>query len=62
MPSELERADEVFLTGTAAEVTPVGRIGDLHFRPGTLCRRMIEDFTALTQAESAGPARVGAGG
>ena len=62
MPSELERADEVFLTGTAAEVTPVGRIGDLHFQPGTLCRRMIEDFTALTQAESAGPARVGAGG
>ena len=62
MPSELERADEVFLTGTAAEVTPVGKIGDLRFQPGAICRWMIEDFTALTQAENAGPAHIGAGG
>lgn len=62
MPEELERADEVFLTGTAAEVTPVGQIGDWHFRPGRICRWMIDDFTALTQAESLAPARVGAAG
>ena len=62
MPAELERADEVFLTGTAAEVTPVGRIGDLHFQPGRICRWMIDDFTALTQAGEAAPARVGAAG
>ncbi len=62
MPAELERADEVFLTGTAAEVTPVGRIGGMHFQPGRICRWMIEDFTALTEAEKAAPARIGAGG
>ena len=62
MPAELERADEVFLTGTAAEVTPVGQIGGLHFQPGQVCRWMIEDFTALTEAEKAAPARIGAGG
>ena len=27
MPDELAKTDEVFLTGTAAEVTPVGEIG-----------------------------------
>jgi len=51
MPEELEKADEVFLTGTAAEVTPVGQIGDLHFQPGQICRWMMDDFTALTRAE-----------
>jgi branched-chain amino acid aminotransferase len=60
MPEELEKADEVFLTGTAAEVTPVGQIGDLHFQPGTVCRMMMDDYTALTganpQAAQAGAA------
>jgi len=55
MPAELERADEVFLTGTAAEVTPVGQIGNMHFQPGQICRWMIDDFTTLTQAEQAAP-------
>jgi branched-subunit amino acid aminotransferase/4-amino-4-deoxychorismate lyase len=27
MPPELQKADEVFLTGSAAEVTPVGALG-----------------------------------
>ena len=62
MPGELARADEVFLTGTAAEVTPVGQIGDLHFQPGRICRLMIDDFTALTQAVQSAPADVRAAG
>ena len=52
MPDELSKADEIFVTGTAAEVTPVGQIGDLHFQPGAMCRLMMDDFTALTRAES----------
>ena len=43
---DLERADEVFITGTAAEVTPVGQIDELHFQPGRLCDRLMDDFAA----------------
>ena len=47
-PDELAKADEVFLTGSAAEVTPVGEIigehGHYRFTPGTICRLMWEDY------------------
>ena len=41
---DLDKADEVFITGTAAEVTPVGRIGERHFQPGRLCRSLMDDY------------------
>jgi branched-chain amino acid aminotransferase len=45
---ELGKADEVFLTSSAAEVTPVGEIigeiGQYRFTPGTICRLMWEDY------------------
>jgi len=48
MPEELAEADEVFLTGSAAEVTPVGEVIGEHvhyrFTPGTICRLMWEDY------------------
>lgn len=47
-PAELERASEIFLTGTAAEITPVGEIGGLRFTPGPLTRRMIDRYSVLT--------------
>lgn len=46
-PDELRSASEVFLTGTAAEITPVARIGDLYFSPGSICRAMIDAYTAV---------------
>jgi branched-chain amino acid aminotransferase len=47
MPEELARTQEVFLCGTAAEVTPVSEIGEYKFTPGTICRQMVEDFGKL---------------
>jgi branched-chain amino acid aminotransferase len=48
MPEELGKADEVFLTGTAAEVTPVGEIDGYRFTPGAVTKRLIEDFDRAT--------------
>jgi branched-chain amino acid aminotransferase len=44
MPEELAKAQEVFLTGTAAEVTPVREIDQYRFTPGPVCKMLIEDF------------------
>jgi branched-chain amino acid aminotransferase len=44
MPEEMANASECFLTGTAAEVTPVSVIGDYTFTPGDVCRHMMEDY------------------
>ena len=45
---ELEKADEVFVTGTAAEVTPVSQIGKYIFKPSSICKKMIEEYTKIT--------------
>lgn len=50
MPDELAKADEVFLTGTAAEVTPVGQIGDWHFTPGAVTNALINAYTTAVGA------------
>jgi branched-chain amino acid aminotransferase len=47
MPEELAKTDEVFLTGTAAEVTPVGQIGEYRFTPGAVCKRLVEAYDGL---------------
>jgi len=46
-PNELMAASEVFLAGTAAEVTPVRRIGAQDFTPGSITETLMQDFTAL---------------
>ena len=44
MPDEIAAATEVFLTGTAAEVTPVGEIDGHVFTPGETTRTLMEDY------------------
>ena len=46
-PNELENALEIFVTGTAAEVTPVGKIDDLKFNVGEITKTLREDYEAL---------------
>ena len=49
MPDELDAFEECFLTGTGAEVTPVGEIGPYTFKPATISRQLIEDYAAEVQ-------------
>jgi branched-chain amino acid aminotransferase len=44
MPDELESFNECFITGTAAEVTPVSEIGPYAFKPGNITVTLMEDY------------------
>ena len=46
MPEELANFDECFLTGTAAEVTPVQQVGEYRFTPGKGCETLINAYSA----------------
>ncbi|WP_445679876.1 branched-chain amino acid aminotransferase [Radicibacter daui] len=48
-PEELAGASEVFLTGSAAEVTPVREIGEFSFTPGAICKLMMDDYAAAVR-------------
>lgn len=50
MPEELSKVQEVFLTGTAAEITPVGEIQGQKFTPGPVTHQLMEDYRAATHA------------
>ena len=50
MPSELESFEQCWLTGTAAEVEPVGKIGDYNFIVGDLSREMVMAYSQLVRA------------
>ena len=49
MPEDLSTAQEVFLTGTAAEVTPVGKIDEYEFEVGEVTRLMMENYESLVR-------------
>ena len=53
MPEELATFDECFITGTAAEVTPVGEIGPYKFTPAAVTRALVDDYTAEVQPKAA---------
>ncbi|WP_068115706.1 branched-chain amino acid aminotransferase [Tropicimonas marinistellae] len=49
LPEELEGFQQCWLTGTAAEVTPVGQIGDYSFEVGALTRDIAEAYEVLVR-------------
>ena len=49
MPDEIGRANEVFLAGTAAEVTPVREIAGQHYTPGPVTEVLLRDYEALVR-------------
>ena len=46
-PKELLKAEEVFLTGTAVEITPVSQIDNKKFKIGPVTKKLIELFNNL---------------
>lgn len=46
MPDELSSFNECFITGTAAEVTPVSEIGPYTYKPGNMTKVLMEDYSA----------------
>ena len=50
LPEELSGFEQCWLTGTAAEVTPVGQIGDYMFEVGDLTKRIATEYEKLVRA------------
>jgi len=50
MPEEMEGFEQCWLTGSAAEVTPVGEIGPYRFEVGALTREIAEAYEKLVRA------------
>jgi len=50
MPEELEGFQQCWLTGTAAEVTPVGQIGDYNFEVGEMARDISDAYEKRVRA------------
>lgn len=56
MPEELAKTDEVFITGTAVEVTPVCEIDGQSFTVGEVTRELMEAYGDLVQRPAAASA------
>ena len=47
---DLKQYNECFVTGTAAEVTPVNQIDEFLFTPGVICKDLIKKYSLLTNS------------
>lgn len=56
MPEELSGFSECFITGTAAEVTPVSEIADWRFTPGAISKQLMDDYTATVDPKGSAAA------
>jgi branched-chain amino acid aminotransferase len=41
--------DECFVTGTAAEVTPVREIDGIYYKPGEVCHALSSDYDSIVR-------------
>ena len=51
MPDELSTFSECFITGSAAEITPVAEIGVHTYKPGQISETLVNDYTALVNGK-----------
>lgn len=56
MPEELENFEQCFVTGSAAEVTPISEIGPYKFHVGEIIKTLMNDYTDLVDPSA--PANV----
>ena len=50
LPKELLKADEIFLTGTAVEITPVSQIDSKKFSVGEVTKKLLSLFSNLVKS------------
>jgi len=50
-PEELATFSECFVTGTAAEVTPVAEIGEYRFKPGKISLSLMDDYARMVRRQ-----------
>jgi len=53
LPHEMAQFSECFITGTAAEVTPVSEIGPFTFTPGQISQSLIADYDVAIRPKAA---------
>lgn len=51
MPEEMAGFEQAFLTGTAAEVSPLSEIGPYNFEVGEITKALMLDYDALVRGE-----------
>lgn len=56
MPEELGSFSECFITGSAAEITPVSEIAGINYKPGAVSEALVNDYSDLVFGRIAMPA------
>ncbi|KJS38790.1 MAG: branched-chain amino acid aminotransferase [Hyphomonas sp. BRH_c22] len=51
MPDELASFSECFITGSAAEITPVAEIGAHTYKPAEISHALVDDYTRLVNGK-----------
>ena len=57
MPEEMQGFEQAFLTGTAAEVTPISEIGPYRFQVGEITRTLMDDYMETVRPKGGAAAK-----